>query len=836
MMREQKATSGSPRLERQVWAARAAILGERLWPALWPLVGIGGLFVVLALFAVWEHVPGFVHAAGLALFACAGLFAAAHAARAVRWPSREEALARIERDSGLAHRPLRALAEQLAAGAEDPVARTLWQVHRQRLAALLRRTRVSPPRSFLPWVDRWALRAALLLLLVVALVDAGPDAGRRLLRAFLPTPSETLRAPALAFEFWVTPPAYTRLAPFRLDPSADGETAMHSEVPEGSELVAQVHHLPPDAAAFVLDGPAGAAPFARLGPGSAEARLVVNRDGAVSVRRGEETLVRLELSVRPDRPPTVRFAGPPVETQRRTLDIRFAAEDDYAVGEVALFISPPEASDEPGGTTERRSLLRGSREPRKLDGRSFLDLTAHPRAGLPVRLELEAIDGRAQSGRSEPIEVILPERPFSHPLARAVIAQRKALVEHPDRWALVAIRLQTLAEGSEAQRVDVSVPLALFVASSRLVRQRTPEARRSVVDLLWDVALLIEDGSLSLAERQLRELQEKLQQALVDDTADARLEQLMRELSEALERYLDELGRRAMEQLAEQLRRGEQPRTLPLDPARSVNRDQLRQMLERARELARAGMRDAAREMLAQLQQMLENLQAGVPQQAEQHPGEQALSDLQRMIELQQRLLERSFAMERALRQGMRPPREEGEEGVEPRQDDARGEAADPKRAAAEQEALRRALGELMRRLGESGMELPRALGSAEMQMRAARDALERGEPGTATDPQTRALDQMRQAGQAMLEQLREQMAQQPGPGRVPGSFERPGRDPLGRATRNEGGFETEGVKIPEQYDLGRARGVLEELYRRSGDRRRPAYELDYYRRLLDRF
>ena len=44
------------------------------------------------------------------------------------------------------------------------------------------------------------------------------------------------------------------------------------------------------------------------------------------------------------------------------------------------------------------------------------------------------------------------------------------------------------------------------------------------------------------------------------------------------------------------------------------------------------------------------------------------------------------------------------------------------------------------------------------------------------------------------------------------------------------------GVEIPEESDLSRARDVLDELYRRSGDRTRAPFELDYYRRLLDRF
>jgi hypothetical protein len=81
-------------------------------------------------------------------------------------------------------------------------------------------------------------------------------------------------------------------------------------------------------------------------------------------------------------------------------------------------------------------------------------------------------------------------------------------------------------------------------------------------------------------------------------------------------------------------------------------------------------------------------------------------------------------------------------------------------------------------------------------------------------------------------------MANQPGqgPGDPQQAQQRRGRDPLGRSVRNDGGWDTNGEFVPEESDLGRARGLLEELYRRSGQRSRPQLELDYYDRLLDRF
>ena len=71
-------------------------------------------------------------------------------------------------------------------------------------------------------------------------------------------------------------------------------------------------------------------------------------------------------------------------------------------------------------------------------------------------------------------------------------------------------------------------------------------------------------------------------------------------------------------------------------------------------------------------------------------------------------------------------------------------------------------------------MEIPRALGQAELQMRGAREALQGRQPGQAAESQGQALDQMQQGGQAMMEQLQQQMANQPGQG--------PGEQPQGQA------------------------------------------------------
>lgn len=813
---------------RKLWLARAALAFERLYPALFPAALLLLVFLLAGLFDLFPALPVWLHALGLAGFAGAFGLLLHRARHAFVWPSRDAGLARLERDSGARHQPLRVLEDYLPEDWRDPVARSLWQRHRERIAAALGRVRLAPPRSAMPRLDPWAGRALVALLLVVGLVEARGEIGQRLLRAMTPG---TAAATVLPIEvtMWVTPPAYTRRPPLTTEQTARLELL---DVPQGSEAVVQLHNLPEAGGRWPLVRlNEGLLELATLGGSSAEVRFPLDTAGVLEVSPASgEPLASWQIVVVPDQAPSIAFAAPPRATHRHVLEVDYEADDDYGIAQVRLdfaLIDRPADGDSV-------VLAEPARAPRALESTAYSDLTAHPMAGLEVEMRLVATDGREQEGVSEPVQMVLPERPFEHPLARAVIAERKRLVREPEARREVLRRLDRLAESDAAAEAGTAIQLGLAIAGARLRQSSDADGRRSVVDLLWELALMIEEGTLSVAERTLREIQEALRRALEEGADEAELQALMDELREAMDRFLDELTRQALEQMQNM------PPNMPMqpiDPSQLVDRQQLQEMLDRAEEMMQGGAREQAQAMLEQLQRMLENLQAGVPQQMQPNPGEQALTDLQRMIELQQNLLDRSYQMQQgqegeAGQQG--EPGQQGQEGQQGQGQSASGQAS------AEQEALRRALGELMRRMGEAGMDIPRSLGQAELQMRGARDALGQGQPGAAVPPQGEAIDLMQQGGQAMLDQLREQMANQPGGGEGFGppamGAQRDGRDPLGRPTRNEGGWDSEGVEVPPEHDLGRARDVLEELYRRSRDLDRPRHELDYIDRLLERF
>jgi len=193
----------------------------------------------------------------------------------------------------------------------------------------------------------------------------------------------------------------------------------------------------------------------------------------------------------------------------------------------------------------------------------------------------------------------------------------------------------------------------------------------------------------------------------------------------------------------------------------------------------------------------------------------QMLEDMDSLARRQQQLLDQTFRNSQQLGEGQQMP------------------GADP--GAGEQEALRRELGDIMRRYGEMMGDIPRSLGRAERSMRDATEALEQGQPGNAIDPQSQALGELQKGLQDMAGAMMEQLQQQAG--RQPGQEQSgQGRDPLGRDENGMGAIDTTDVQLPEQSDIQRAKQLIDELRKRSSDRARPKAERDYIERLLKRF
>ena len=108
---------------------------------------------------------------------------------------------------------------------------------------------------------------------------------------------------------------------------------------------------------------------------------------------------------------------------------------------------------------------------------------------------------------------------------------------------------------------DPKVYLGLRFAHDSLRHARSDTELVAVVDFLWEMALQIEDGDASQAERDLRAAEKALRDALKNGAPPEQIAKLTEQLQKALEQYL-----KAME--AEARKRASRPKATPATGSR----------------------------------------------------------------------------------------------------------------------------------------------------------------------------------------------------------------------------------------------------------------------------
>jgi uncharacterized protein (TIGR02302 family) len=857
-------------LERKIGRARLVLALDRLWPALWLPAGVAGVFLLVSLFGLWPMLPFEIHRGVLWAFGATMAVSLVPLLR-IRWPDRAKALRRLEAVAGLPHRPATSYHDTLAGQAASPATNRLWTAHRERMSRLFSRLKAGWPH---PRVDRWdpfALRALLLLLLAIGFIANSEDAGDRIKSAFI-LKSNALPSSA-RLDAWITPPVYTGKPPIMVADGSRQKTEGEKPqtrftVPEQSELTVRINHA--DAAQFSLritPGQGGDEPLPaetveravssaagdKAKENTAEFKEKLTSTADIELLNGGTSVARWGVEIIEDMPPIITMTEPPTEAQRGSLRFKYSVQDDYGVLSAQAVIAraddeDADDEDEPRpGNVQRLGqapvipLTLPRANTKQGDGQTFRDLASHYWAGLPAIVTLEARDQAEQIGRSEPYRLVLPERKFEKPLAKALIEQRKRLVDRPDLRTKVARALDALTIAPEIFIRSTPVYLGIRSAYWRLTNNDDTASMESTADLLWQIAVHIEDGDLSDAERRLRAAQDELMRALDRNASEEEIKRLMDELRTALNEFLENMRQQA------QQNPNFRPDN-PLSPNRVITSQDLERMLKKIEDLAKTGSRDAARQMLSELRNMLENAQPGNQASSSQSQEMmQMLDGLSELITKQQQLLDETFRAKQQSEFGS--PDEDGDQSADGQQGapgregkpGQQGKGGQGKNGQSpfpglgqQQGALQKQLKELMDRLKGLGGKPPEQFDGAGQAMGKAGEALGQENAGRATEEQTLALDKMRQGAKSLVEQMMSGMGQPGNQGRAQAGGG--DRDPLGRPLPSQGLDNGDSVKVPEEADVQRARQILDELRRRLGERARPPGELDYIERLIERF
>lgn len=576
------------------WGMWWEALARAFWPAfVWGAGGIAALALGLgaALPGDWLGTAVMVWAAILV----AGLGFAAWRMRRPRLPA---VVARV--DQTLPGRPLAALNDALAVGADHPGSLALWRAHLAQMWDAARRARPSRPAPGLARRDPLALRLAALTALVMAILFGADPLGQgvgAVASTFREPPPGVRPVPETrpGWEGWAAPPDYIRRPVIYMNALPEGEVL---NLPEGSRL------------SFRLYGE-GAGITQDIGTPDAEAPpeapvFVAEQSGSLTVAGR-----RFAIEVLPDAAPTISPGAAPQRRADGRLIQRFRAADDNGVTKaeatVALDLG---AVDRRYGLTidpEAREPvvinlpLSGRGRRTEIDGNLVSDLSQHPWANLPVTISLSATDGAGQQGSAPPMKMVLPGRRFFDPLAAALIEVRRDLLWSGGNAAREAEILRAVSWQPE-EFIEQPLQTTLTDVIAKLEGpELTPEARDGIAQTLWDAAVELEDGGLTDALERMQRAQERLSEAIRNGASPDEIRRLMEELKRATDEYT--------RMLAEQGQPDPNERFVQNQQRQQITADQIQQMMDEIERLMNEGRMAEAQELLEQFNRMMENLQ-----------------------------------------------------------------------------------------------------------------------------------------------------------------------------------------------------------------------------------
>ena len=832
-------------------------------------------------------------------------------ARQKKRPNLSAARRRVETDSHAQHRPLDVLDDTPA------ISQDIWPLHYKKAQQSAEALEPAKWRHVLAPIDPYFLRYILPCAVGLALMVGFGDNAERLRRSLSPSWQSAINPSDVTFEAWVDPPQYTGRPPLYF------KDKTKIDVPAGSELVARISGAK-DSPRLKLRTQRGGKylKLKRLGPKSFEARTILKSKSTARWRIG--TLEKKwALNVLPDNPPTVSVDSEMKADKRDRLGFTYSFEDDYGVEELTLemrlLTDSPQLADKQSSVSI--PLSSGSVK-RAEEADAVLDLTKHEWAGRKVAGRLMAKDGLGQTTQSEETFFTVPDKIFIEPLAKAIIEQRGLVIDGQAEYAALpppppediapihdeyepdyrmdrapasiqraALLIDVVTDKPAGLFQDPAIFMGLKNVHGRLRYAREQRDLRGIPEDLWSIALRAEFGVLGTALEEMREAKRALQDGLARRAPEREIDTLFERYDEAVERYMEELRRKAIEEGNIQDAEG--------GGGGGQNADEIAELLKAIEEANKAGDVEGARKALAQLAELLENMEIQLTRGGSGEGGEDSLpgelsEETQKALEELADLLGEQRELQDETRQAENEAEGEGEDGEDGQDGEqsgqqqgqqsgsssgnAQGEGAlTPGELARRQGALQETLDALAQALPEEGEDgqsflddaetgnaaggeesedgqggggeedpdsenrggggegdeesAEQALAEAGEAMQRSQESLESGDIGAAGDAQREAIRALRRAGQSLAES-----------GRRDGEAEGEGgdeqqaenEDPLGR---NNGGVSDESeADIDPRDNATRARELREELRRRSSEQDRERLEREYLERLLKRF
>jgi len=656
------------------------LLLERIWRSFWPALSIVFVFAGLACLKFFFLFTAGVHAALLLLF-IAAFFAAAHLlGPAFHMPDAAAVRRAIEKQSGLHHRPLEAMTDAPVQGTSVE-SRKLWQQYQERLQKIGARLRIHRPQPNVAAQDKHNIRFAALLLLLLGVGVARQETLFRISEAATPDVRPLLQLAPVALDAWITPPAYTHINPIFLATTQLGAaaTAGHIEAPENSVLKVRLSGYS-SAPQLSYDGVKYA--FTQTQPKDFTLEMPLTKSGELKISQWYiRSLGHWPVTIVEDHAPGIVVLKTET-TKRNALKITYMAKDDYHIKSVTGTIKPtPELLKTFGTKTVDFDMPVPDNGDKEMD--YVTDLTAHPWAGSPVLLTLSAADDAGHVTESAPETVTLPERVFTNPVAQRIIANRKKLIWYGDEVTqkLVITDLSDVASHPENYKWDNTTFLGLAMAVKRMAYDGSDAAMQTVIPFLWDLAVRVEDGGLQLAARELSDSLQKLSDGLKDKSlTKEQVQELMDNVQQKMREYVKNL---ASEMQQRQQDGKQMPQMSPELANKIMKNVDMQKLMDQMQQLSQGSEREQMEKMAQYLKNSVDNMDWKKLDQMQkgQRESMEGLDDLQKLIERQQQLMDKTNKLQPKDQQdpSIQPPEDKPQDSKPPQPDKKDADKQDSK-------------------------------------------------------------------------------------------------------------------------------------------------------------
>jgi len=340
----------SARFNGIVRRAQAAILWERVWPKLVPPLCTSGLFLTASWGGLWQTLPPEGRMAGALMAATAFLVSPFLVKSGSLLVTEEDALKRIDQNTGSTARPAQTLRDKLNEN-NPPETKALWDLH---LTSLWNKWagkfEAGAPHPNMAARDPYKIRFAILFSTLLSAGIANGNHLERVEQAFdwkTPTTSAVAKK-SLAIKAWVTPPDNIDAAPLYLTEDTRDHLQGGEKLIAHKTSVLNILTFGKQSKVFINGTEVSAKKTIKnQNKASHQYELpLVEKETLVTIENGPQW----HFEVTPDNAPTVDIKS--INKQKNNpggLNITYQAQDDFGVTDGELKIKPT-IKQNPGAT------------------------------------------------------------------------------------------------------------------------------------------------------------------------------------------------------------------------------------------------------------------------------------------------------------------------------------------------------------------------------------------------------------------------------------------------------------------------------------------------------